>query len=245
VVVGEEHGWHSPALDRWIGLRVYGQSGRPIVAFPPQDGSHTDFESFGMVASVEHLIDDGRITIVSVDTVDAESWTHQSLPIADRVRRYEAYDRYLTSELVPWLRQRTSAPSIWTTGCSMGAYHAANAFFRHPDLFDGVVAISGLYQLTDFVGQTDDPGVHRNSPLRYVPDVEDPWHLDRYRAASICFVCGQGAWEDGMLADTRAMAEVLAAKAVPAIVDIWGYDVNHDWPWWQKMLPYELERMGV
>jgi esterase/lipase superfamily enzyme len=48
-----------------------------------------------------------------------------------------------------------------------------------------------------------------------------------------------------MLADTRAMGEVLAAKEIPAIVDIWGFDVNHDWPWWQKMLPYELERMGA
>jgi esterase/lipase superfamily enzyme len=127
----------------------------------------------------------------------------------------------------------------------MGAYHAANAFFRHPDAFDGVVAISGLYQLHDFVGETDDPGVHYHSPLRFLRDLDDPWYLERYRAARICFVCGQGAWEDAMLSDTRAMGELLAARGIPAIVDIWGHDVNHDWPWWQRMLPYELERMGI
>jgi esterase/lipase superfamily enzyme len=240
----DDDGWQSPALDRWMPLRRYGHGGRSLIAFPPQDGSHRDFESFGMVASVEPLIVAGRITVIGVDTVDAESWTNQALPIMDRVARYEAYDRYLVDELVPWIRERADRPSIWTTGCSMGAYHAANAFFRHPDVFDGVVAVSGLYQLTDFVGATDEPGVHHNSPLRYLPD-RDGWYLERYRAAAICFVCGQGAWEDGMLADTRAMGQVLAAQGIPAIVDIWGHDVNHDWPWWQKMLPYELERMGV
>jgi esterase/lipase superfamily enzyme len=54
---------------------------------------------------------------------------------------------------------------------------------------------------------------------------------------------GQGAWEDEMLADTRAMEAVLADKEIPAVVDYWGHDVNHDWPWWQTMLPYHLERL--
>jgi esterase/lipase superfamily enzyme len=54
-----------------------------------------------------------------------------------------------------------------------------------------------------------------------------------------------GAWEDDMLADTRAMRDVLAAKGIPAIGDEWGDDVNHDWPWWRKMLPHYLDRLGV
>jgi esterase/lipase superfamily enzyme len=34
-------------------------------------------------------------------------------------------------------------------------------------------------------------------------------------------------------------------QAIPAIVDEWGDDVNHDWPWWRKMLPHYLDRLGV
>jgi esterase/lipase superfamily enzyme len=241
----EDHAWHSAALDRGMGLRLYGHAGRPIVAFPPQDGSHRDFESFGMIEAVGPMIEAGRIRVVSVDSVDAESWTNRELPIPDRARRHEQYERFVADELVPWIRERADAGSIWTTGCSMGAYHAATLFFRHPDLFDGVVAISGLYDLREFVGETDDRGVHNASPLRFLPDLDDAWLLERYRRASICFVCGQGAWEDGMLADTRRIGEVLAARGVPAVIDVWGHDVNHDWPWWQRMLPYELERMGV
>jgi esterase/lipase superfamily enzyme len=48
-----------------------------------------------------------------------------------------------------------------------------------------------------------------------------------------------------MVADTRAMEEVLRAKGIPAIVDFWGEDVDHNWPWWRRMLPYYLERLGV
>jgi esterase/lipase superfamily enzyme len=127
----------------------------------------------------------------------------------------------------------------------MGAYHATNTLFRHPDAFDGLIAISGLYQLRDFVGDHVDDGVYFHSPLLYLPGLKDPWYLERLRAARIVFVVGQGAWEESMIEDARAMERVLAERAIPAIVDFWGHDVDHDWPWWRRMLPYYLERLGV
>jgi esterase/lipase superfamily enzyme len=56
---------------------------------------------------------------------------------------------------------------------------------------------------------------------------------------------GQGRWEADCLADTRALEGILREKGVPAWFDYWGADVDHDWPWWRKMLPYFLDRMGV
>ena len=56
---------------------------------------------------------------------------------------------------------------------------------------------------------------------------------------------GQGAFEDEMLQDTHALKRVLEQKNIPAWVDIWGYDVNHDWPWWHKMLPYFLNSLQL
>jgi esterase/lipase superfamily enzyme len=41
------------------------------------------------------------------------------------------------------------------------------------------------------------------------------------------------------------LRDVLATKGIPAIVDEWGADVHHDWPWWRKMLPHYLDRLGV
>jgi esterase/lipase superfamily enzyme len=68
--------------------------------------------------------------------------------------------------------------------------------------------------------------------------------LEQYRQSHIILCAGQGAWEDTALADLRAFESVLHAKQVPAWVDYWGYDVNHDWPWWRKQLPYFLEALA-
>ncbi len=127
----------------------------------------------------------------------------------------------------------------------MGAYHAANVLFRHPDRFDGAIAMSGLYQLRHFIGEYGDDGVFFHSPLLYLEGLSDPWYLDRIRTAKLAFVVGQGAWESEMLDDARALERVLHARDIPAIVDYWGHDVDHDWPWWRRMLPHYLERLGV
>jgi len=241
----QEHGWWSPALGRDMALKVYGSSGRPVVAFPSQDGRYWDFEGWGLVESCAGLIDAGRMRIVAVDGNDWEAWTNWSAHPADRARRHDDYDRYVVTEVAPFLRDVTGFDCAWTTGASMGAYHAANAVFRHPDCFNGLVAMSGLYQLRHFIGEYGDDAVYFHSPLLYLRDLDDPWYLDRLRAASLAFVVGQGAWEDEMLDDTRAMEQVLRDRGVPAIVEYWGHDVDHDWPWWRRMLPYYLERMGV
>jgi esterase/lipase superfamily enzyme len=241
----EERSWFSPALGQDMALKVYGDQGRPVVAFPSQDGRYWDFESWGMVEACAALIESGRLRLVAVDGIDWQSWTNQALAPADRGLRHDAYDRYLADEVVPFARDLTGHERAWATGASMGGYHAANVVFRHPDLFDGLIAISGLYQLSLFVGDDASEPVYLNSPLRYLPNLDDPWYLDRLRAARLAFVVGRGAWEDDMLADTRAMRDVLAAKGIPAIVDEWGDDVNHDWPWWRRMLPHYLERLEV
>jgi esterase/lipase superfamily enzyme len=241
----EEHTWFSPALGHDMSLKVYGHDGRPVVAFPSLEGRYWDFEDRGMVDACAGFIDRGRVRIVSVDGIDPQTWANWNAHPGDRARRHEDYDRYLANEVVPFVRDLTGRETAWATGASMGAFHAANALFRHPDLFDGLVAMSGLYQLRMFIGDAMDDAVYFNSPLLFLPGLEDPWYLDRFRAAKIAIVVGQGAWEEEMVADAKALEEILRAKSIPAVVHFWGHDVNHDWPWWRKMLPHYLELLGV
>ena len=58
----------------------------------------------------------------------------------------------------------------------------------------------------------------------------------------IIIVSGQGAFEAPDA--SRRIAATLAAKGIPHLLDLWGHDVNHDWPWWRKMLPQCVERLG-
>jgi esterase/lipase superfamily enzyme len=46
-----------------------------------------------------------------------------------------------------------------------------------------------------------------------------------------------------MVRTTRIVRDIFVQKGIRATVDFWGYDVDHDWPWWQKQLPYFLEKV--
>jgi esterase/lipase superfamily enzyme len=238
----EYHTWWSPHLGQDMALKVYGHAGRPMLVFPAQGGRFYEFEDFGMIEACRAFVEGGQIQVFTVDSIDHQSWTNWNAPPAERARRHEDYDRYVVQEVAPFVRRRAgnSRLKLLTAGVSMGGYHAGNFFFRHPDLFDGVICMSGLFQLSMFIGDYNDETVYLNSPLHDLPHLDDPWYLEQYRRSHIVVCAGQGAWEEPMLADARALQSILEAKGVPAWIDIWGPDVNHDWPWWRKMLPYFL-----
>ena len=44
------------------------------------------------------------------------------------------------------------------------------------------------------------------------------------------------------LPSTRRFAGLLAEKGIPHELDVWGHDVPHDWPSWQRQLAHHLPR---
>ena len=44
------------------------------------------------------------------------------------------------------------------------------------------------------------------------------------------------AGEDILLESTRKLDEVCCRKGIHTRFEYWGKDVNHDWPWWHKMV---------
>lgn len=240
----ETHKHWSGCLNQEMEYKVYGHAGKPVLVFPAQAGRFFEFENFGMVGAVGELIDAGQYQFFTADSIDAQSWANWNAAPADRARRHEEYDRYIVQELAPAIRERCGAGAkLVATGVSMGGYHSANFFFRHPDIFDGLVSLSGLFQLRRFIGDYMDGNVYFNSPLLYLANLEDPWYLDQYRNSKIVICAGQGAWEEEMNADIRALRQILERKSIPAWIDLWGSDVSHDWPWWRQQLPYFLRKM--
>ncbi len=240
----EYHKWWSDHLQQDMELKVFGHAGKPVMVFPCQGGRFYEWEDFRMIEAIHWFIDEGKIQLFTVDSVDKQSWANWDANPADRGRRHEDYDRYIIHEVVPFIKVR-SDQKLLATGCSMGGYHSGNFFFRHPDVFDSVISISGLFSLKTFIGDYVDDNVYFNSPLSYLPNLNDAWFLDQYRQSRIIVCCGQGAWEDRMLGDIRALKNILEEKNIPAWIDFWGHDVNHDWPWWHKMVPYFLGQLGL
>ncbi len=241
----EHHRWFSPSLHRDMDMKVYGYYGKPLLIFPTQGGSFHEAEDYLMIQALSLHINEGRIKVFTVDSLDSEAWTREGEAVHHRGIRHEQYNGYIMNEVVPFIRNHCNQPqgTIAVTGCSMGAYHAANFFFRHPFVFDTVIAISGIYDLKLFIGDWMDDTVYFNSPLHYLRNLEDENVLSRLRQNTIVVAVGRGAWEEEMIADTDELKDILEAKNIPAWIDYWGNDVDHDWPWWRVMLPYFIGKL--
>ena len=239
----EHHQWFSNHLGHDMHFKVYGHYGQPILVFPAQDGRFHDYEGFKMIEACKDFINSGRVKFICIDSVDWQTWTNKGIHPADRAKRHGDYEKYVMNEVVPWMQNNTGTNTMWTTGCSMGALHATNFFLKRPDVFDGLIALSGLYSMQSFIGEYGDDNTFYNSPLQYLPNLSDPWYLEHYRRAKIVFAVGQGNWEVEAIADTQAMQQLLASKNVPAWFDYWGYDVPHDWTSWRDMMPYFLGKI--
>jgi esterase/lipase superfamily enzyme len=179
----EHHRWWSPHLNQEMELHVYGYYGKPVLVFPAQGGRCHEFADFGMLAAISGFVEAGQVKVFTVDSVDGQSWANYNAHPAERARRHEDYDRYITREVAPFISKSCAGTEqkFLTTGCSMGGYHAANFFFRHPDIFDAMISLSGLFQLRMFLGDYMDEAVYFNSPLHYLQNLSDAWYLDRYR----------------------------------------------------------------
>lgn len=234
---------YSRSLGRDMEYKIYGTEGRPVLVFPSQDGRFYDYEDFGMVDAAGSWIESKKIRLICVDSIDRETWSDTNGDVNRRIELHERWFHYITDELLPVVTK--SDERIIVTGCSMGGYHAANFFFRRPDLFDTLLSLSGLYNADYFFGRNyNNELVYANSPLDYLPNMPaDHPYLDLYRKRKLVFCVGQGPWEEDLLESTRRMEKILKEKNIPAWVDYWGHDVSHDWMWWRKQLVYFLPKI--
>ena len=236
---------YSPAIGASGDLIAYGRWGRPVLAFPSQEGRAWDYEDRGMIAAIEHLIDEGRVKVYSVDSYDSGSWHRGDLVLEDRARRHGLYEDWIVNQIVPWIfNDCGGTQDIIVTGCSFGAYHAANFTLKRADLFPLAICQSGVYDVSVVGGGDRGDAVYFNNPMDYVANLGGD-HLDWLRTrASLLLVCGQGMWEDttGALDSTRAFAELLRSKGIKYDLDLWGWDVPHDWPSWRNQFGHHLPR---
>jgi esterase/lipase superfamily enzyme len=207
---------YSPAIGADGNVVVHGHYGRPVLVFPSEGGNAWDFENNGMVGAVGGLVEGGRVKLYCVDAFDSGERSQ--------------YESWILDQVVPFIHHDLGdSQDILTTGCSMGAYHAANFVLRRADLIPAAICLSGNYEF----GLTDEvSGFHGD-------------HLDWIRSrASFLLVCGQGMWEDttGALESTKHLAWLLGEKGVRHELDLWGHDVPHDWPSWRAQIAHHLPR---
>lgn len=236
--------WYSPSLGMEMPLVAYGHAGYPLLMFPTAAADFLEYERFQLIDSIRYHIDAGRLRAYSINSVNRYSLLNEQAPPPLKAELLSRYDNYVVNEVLPLIRQDTGDGQLRpvVTGASLGAYLSANSYFRHPDLLRGVIAMSGSYDVRSWFNGYHDDNVYFNNPVQYLPNLNDDYFLPILRRAdAIVILTGQGAYEAPER--SRQLADILRSKAIPHTLDVWGGDVDHDWPWWRKMLPYWLDRL--
>ena len=264
----------SAALGREMEFKVYGTAGVPVLAFPCGGGRFYDWENNAMPDAAAWLIQNGRIQLFCADSLAGEGMLNEALSPRRRAEMQEKYFCYITGELAPRILELNAAgnaaaavaesrepdakdkpaeakpakkgPVLWAVGADLGAYQAINCRLRRPQLFCGAIGLSGLYDVSRWLGAPEDDLALRNSPLAAL----SVGLLDSAATAALQqgqFVLCAGQAQDGRepeaLASTQAMDLALKAAGIPVSAEIWGQDVTHDWHWWARAFDVFTNRL--
>lgn len=233
-------GWYSPSLNKHMEIVSYGHYGFALLLLPTAAADFLEYERFQLIDAISPYINGGKVKVFSINSINSESWLHPDMYPHHKGMRHQSYNHYVFSEVVPYIKSQTSHETpIIVSGASLGALHSANLFFRRPDLISGVIAMSGIYDLTVYTKGFWSDDVYFNSPMHYLGNMSDHHVLESMRKSHhIHILSGSGDYEDPDAA--RAFSGLLHHKSIPHELDIWGHDMTHDWPTWRAMLPHYL-----
>lgn len=237
------HKIYSAVLGQDFEFKVYGSSGKPVMAFPTSCGRFFDYENRGMIDAMSEFIERGEIMVCAVDGRDWESWYK---PVRDEWIgiRNGHYEACITSEVVPFLGEKYGVREKFiATGNSFGAFHSANFFLKHPDRFDSALCLSGCYAMRRELGGFWDAGMFYHEPLYYLPGLTDEARLERLRDGYIVIAHGRGAWET-FNDQASALAGTLREKGVTCWYDPWGPEWPHEWNTWLEQIRKYLRLFG-
>jgi esterase/lipase superfamily enzyme len=239
----EYHKWFSPNLNRDMELLIFGHAGARVLVFPTRRGRFYEYEDLGLVDALADRLDNGLLQLFCVDSVDRESIYNRHISPQDRILRHSQYEQYILDEVLPFTRLQNPQPFMISHGCSLGAYHAANIAFRHPQWFGKLVALSGRYDLSvpvaEFRSLFDDyydEDIYFHNPNHFLPNLEDEAILKDLRRMQITMTVGAA---DPFLNSNLALSEILSLKKIDHEFYIWDGRA-HQADDWHKMVQIYL-----
>ncbi len=239
----EIHKWFSPNLNKEMEIVAYGYKGYALLLFPTAAADYLEYERFHLIDSIGEFLARGEVKVFSINSINNESWLNRNMHPAHKAIRHQQYNQYVAEEVVPFIKNHCKGEvPIITSGASLGAFHSANTFFRRPDLFAGVIAMSGSYDIKAYTDGYYDNNCYFNSPVDYLPNLTDEKILSHLKNKKIIISTGQGDYEAPE--ESKRLSDILNSKGIDHWLDIWGYDIVHDWPTWRKMLPYYLSKIS-
>lgn len=233
--------WYSPALQREMPIAQYGDYGFALLLIPTAAADYLEYERFQLIDSLAPHINSGKVKVFSVNSMNTESWMHPAMQGEHKAINHNRFNEYIFNEVIPFIKNATSQETpVIVSGASFGALHSMNLFLKRPDLIDGVIAMSGVYDLREYTKGFYDDQVYFNSPAMYMPNLTDHRILEQIRSSHhIHILTGCGEYEDPEAA--RSFAGILFNKGINYELSVWGNEWKHDWPTWRAMLPLFID----
>ena len=181
--------YYSNTLNRNIMVEVSGHWGHPVLMFPSSGGQYTQNTDFGLVGSVMHFVEEGRIKLYNVETIDMLSFYDDNMNSETKLHNYELYMQFLRHELIPYIQRECNTHRIAVSGVSFGGFHAANTAFRFPGVISHLIAMSAAFNIRKMTPLSDDMRIYFNCPDEYMQN-EEGWKYDHMQ-----IVLGTSDWD--------------------------------------------------
>jgi esterase/lipase superfamily enzyme len=232
--------WYSHRLEKEMPVAVYGHYGFALLLVPTAAADYLEYERFQLIEAIRPYIESGKLKVFSINSINDESWMNNNMDPRHKAIRHQQFNSYVFEEVIPFVKTHSSNETpIIIAGASFGALHSMNLFLKRPDLLNGVIAMSGVYDLTEYTRGYFDDDVYFNSPQHYMPNLTDHNILEQIRKSHhIHIFSGSGPYEAPDAA--RSFAGILYNKGINYELDIWGPEWPHDWNTWKAMLPQYL-----
>lgn len=232
--------WYSPSLNKDMPVVTYGHYGFSLLLVPTAGADFLEYERFQLINELEPFINGGKLKVYSVNSENNNSWLNKNIAPWDAAHRQDEWNNYIYNEVVPFIKNSSSPETpIIVSGASFGALHSMNLFLKRPDLLNGVIAMSGVYDLTYYSNGYMDDTVYFNSPQHYVPNLTDQNIIDQInKSHHVHILTGSGSYEDPRAGGE--FAKLLYEKGIWYDFDNWGPNYPHDWPTWRAMLPHYI-----
>lgn len=233
--------WYSPALQKEMPIVSYGYSGFVLLMIPTAAADFLEYERFELIQCLATQIHAGKLQIFSINSINTESWMNNEMLPQHKAIRHNQFNNYVFNEVIPHIKNIVGNNTLlFTTGASFGALHSMNLFLKRPEIINGCIALSGVYNLTEYTKGYWDEQVYYNSPVHYIPNLTDAWYLDKIKASHhIHIFSGSGNFEDPNA--NQQFSQILWDKGIWHNLEIWGADIHHDWATWRSMLPYIID----
>jgi esterase/lipase superfamily enzyme len=232
--------WYSPSLNKEMPIAIYGHYGFALLLVPTAAADYLEYERFQLMDVLAPFIEAGKLKVYSINSINTESWMNDQMDGRHKAQRHNQFNSYVFNEVIPFIRNNSSDDTaVITCGASFGALHSMNLFLKRPDLINGVIAMSGVYDLTEYSKGFYNDDVYFNSPQHYMPNLTDHGILEQIRRSHhLHILTGSGAYEDPEA--SRRFAGILYNKGINYELDVWGSEWPHDWNTWRVMLPHYL-----